>query len=113
MFLFWPMDKRKSFFFNPCLTSAGEISSTVFDLVSFAAVFGLITSRNPWEGGLRDVTSLKTAAKETIFDYALRALRKLFGSCAVRYNFDGFKHPKKAIPPCSGNCFTTSYSNTY
>ena len=32
-------------------------------LVSFAAVFRLVTSRNP--PGLRDVTSLKTAAKET------------------------------------------------
>ena len=43
-------------------------------VVSFAAVFELVTSRNPpphkessrlWGGGLRDVTSLKTAAKET------------------------------------------------
>ena len=38
-------------------------------VVSFAAVFRLVTSRNPpprlWGGGLRDVTSLKTAAKET------------------------------------------------
>ena len=48
-------------------------------LVSFAAIFRLVTSRG---GGLRDVTSLKTAAKET---------RKIQDSLGFWIPFYGFR----------------------
>ena len=51
------------------------MESALCILVSFAAVFRLVTSRNPplWRGGLRDVTRLKNGCEG---DYVYPEVKK-------------------------------------